>query len=204
MYLPYTPNNTTLNPVLSCVRPLRQYTVSTQQASLAIVPFWFGGSRQGWRFPLRTIRYLPTSGERYTGHKILLNDRWFFFSEGPHGRTLKAHLSRWSTHPAFVYWPFGTNSLNKSSPQVVCNWTLSLIKIEPVFKATLKGASCRYIEGDELWQKRCTNLRNWCIIWKSKPVKKLKGILTNLANLASVRKTFCAKRVHVVNYRVFR
>ncbi len=35
--------NTTLFPVLSCARSLRQYTFLTHQASLAIVPFWCGG-----------------------------------------------------------------------------------------------------------------------------------------------------------------
>ncbi len=53
-----TPNNTTLNPVLSCAHTLYQYTFPTQQPPLTIVPFWFGGSRHGWGFPLRTTRYL--------------------------------------------------------------------------------------------------------------------------------------------------
>ncbi len=35
--------NTTLSLVLSCARSLRQYTFLTHQASLVIVPFWFGG-----------------------------------------------------------------------------------------------------------------------------------------------------------------
>ncbi len=34
--------NTTPSPVLSCARSLRQYTFLTNQASLAIVPFWYG------------------------------------------------------------------------------------------------------------------------------------------------------------------
>ncbi len=38
--------------VLSCARSLRQYTFLTHQASLAIVPFWYGGSRHGWGFLL--------------------------------------------------------------------------------------------------------------------------------------------------------
>ncbi len=50
--------NTTLFPVLSCARSLRQYTFLTHQASLAIVPFWCGGSRHAWGFPHRTNRYV--------------------------------------------------------------------------------------------------------------------------------------------------
>ncbi len=43
--------------VLSCARSLCQYIFLTHQASLAIVPFWFGGSRNGWGFSLRTTWY---------------------------------------------------------------------------------------------------------------------------------------------------
>ncbi len=41
--LPVHTTNTTLFLVLSCARPLRQFTFLTHQASLAIVLFWCGG-----------------------------------------------------------------------------------------------------------------------------------------------------------------
>ncbi len=43
MYLHHAPNNANLTLILSYARSLRQYTFQTQQASSAIVPFWFGG-----------------------------------------------------------------------------------------------------------------------------------------------------------------
>ncbi len=40
-------SDTTLTPVLSCTRSLRQYTFPTQQTSLAIVRFWCEGIEAG-------------------------------------------------------------------------------------------------------------------------------------------------------------
>ncbi len=58
MHLLFVLQKTPLTIVLSCARPLRQYTFPTQQASLAIVPFWYGGSRNGWWVSLRTSNTL--------------------------------------------------------------------------------------------------------------------------------------------------
>ncbi len=51
--------NTTLAPVLSSARPLRQYTFPTQQSSMAIVPFWCGGflEEQADSFKRQPIEY---------------------------------------------------------------------------------------------------------------------------------------------------
>ncbi len=43
MYLHNTPNHTAFTLVTSCARSLRQYNFPTQQASLAIMPFIYGG-----------------------------------------------------------------------------------------------------------------------------------------------------------------
>ncbi len=46
--------------VLRLSLSLRQYTFLTHQTPLAIVPFWYGGSRHGWGFSLRT-KWYPSS-----------------------------------------------------------------------------------------------------------------------------------------------
>ncbi len=60
MHLLYTHHtHTTLSPVLSCARSLRQYTFLTNQASLAIVPFWlWGDGFVAGGFPHRANRYV--------------------------------------------------------------------------------------------------------------------------------------------------
>ncbi len=59
--------NTTLSPVLSRARSLRQYTFLTHQASLAIVPFWFGGGGGFYRdhqicYKSPRVKFYPFSG----------------------------------------------------------------------------------------------------------------------------------------------
>ncbi len=50
---------TTLSPVLSCARSLRQYIFLTHQASLVIVPFWYGGI-EAWLGVFSKSNLLPS------------------------------------------------------------------------------------------------------------------------------------------------
>ncbi len=60
MHLLYT-TNTTLSPVLSCARSLRQYTFLTHQTSLVIVPFLFG--------VIKTWLGVFSKNKRYPSHE---------------------------------------------------------------------------------------------------------------------------------------
>ncbi len=88
--------NTTRSSALSCARSLRLYTFLTNQASLAIVPFWlWGGSDRGWGFPYRTNRFVsnarvccPSVERLLVGHQIGSGLTWsairpLFFSLFP-------------------------------------------------------------------------------------------------------------------------